>query len=62
MPIGFIFWLLMLLAFIFWWAGYWGPEAYRPNVQRFSGGWLFVLLFILGWAVFGFAIQGPGVR
>jgi hypothetical protein len=30
--------------------------------MRFGGIWLFILLFILGWAVFGFAIQGPGIR
>ena len=62
MTIGFIFWLLMLLAIIFHIAGYWGPYAGNPNVPRFNAIWLFILFFLLGWAVFGFAIQGPGVR
>jgi len=62
MPIGFIYWLIMLLAVVFYFAGYWGPYANNPNWPRFNGIWLFVLLFILGWAVFGFAIQGPGIR
>ena len=62
MPIGFIYWLIMLLAIVFWIGGYWGPYANNPNFGRFNGVWLFVLLFILGWAVFGFAIQGPGIR
>lgn len=62
MTIGFLFWLLMILAIVFWAVGYWGPYAGNPNFGRFNGVWLFVLLFLLGWAVFGFAIQGPGVR
>lgn len=52
----------MLLAIIFHVAGYWGPYAGNPNVPRFNAIWLFILFFLLGWAVFGFAIQGPGVR
>jgi hypothetical protein len=62
MPIGFIFWLIMLLAIVFHVGGYWGPYANNPTIFRFNAVWLFILLFILGWAVFGFAIQGPGVR
>lgn len=61
MPIGFIYWLIMLFAVVFYIGGYWGPYA-QTNVWRFNSVWLFVLLFILGWAVFGFAIQGPGMR
>jgi hypothetical protein len=52
----------MLLAIVFYGVGYWGPYADNPHWPRFNGVWLFVLLFILGWAVFGFAIQGPGIR
>ncbi len=62
MPIGFIFWLIMLLSIVFWLGGYWGPYANNPGITRFNSVWLFILLFILGWAVFGFAIQGPGIR
>ena len=62
MPIGFIFWLLMLLAVVFYVVGYWGPYAANPNWPRFNGIWVFVLLALLGWAVFGFAVQGPGIR
>ena len=63
MTIGFIFWLIMLLAIVFHIGGYWGPYAGNPGYVRFSGGvWLFVLLFLLGCGGFGFMIQGPGVR
>jgi hypothetical protein len=58
MDIGFIFWLLMLLAIIFHVGGYWGPYAGNPGYVRVNGIWLFVLLFILGWRVFGFIIRG----
>jgi hypothetical protein len=62
MTIGFIFWLIMLLAIVFHIGGYWGPYANNPGYVRFNGLWVFILLFLLGWAVFGFMIQGPGVR
>lgn len=62
MPLGFIFWLLMLLAVVFYLVGYWGPYANNPHWPRFNGIWVFVLLALLGWAVFGFAVQGPGLR
>lgn len=58
MSIGFIFWLLMILWLFF---GLWSN---RTQVQ--GGDWapvggsllLFVLLFLLGWRVFGFIVQG----
>lgn len=53
MSIGFIFWLLMLLWLIF---GIW-----RAGGDRYAiGGSIlqFILLFLLGWKVFGFVIQG----
>ena len=60
MTIGFLFWLLMILWLIFglWWN--WPENSAGP--RRFgalgSTGLLFVLLFLLGWKVFGFVIQG----
>jgi hypothetical protein len=59
MTIGFLFWLLMILWLVFglWWN--WTPAP--PNDRRgFVGNvlLLFVLLFLLGWKVFGFVIQG----
>jgi len=57
MPISFIFWLLMLLWLLFglWWnwpGGNAGP--YGPIGNNLL---LFILLFLLGWKVFGFAIH-----
>jgi hypothetical protein len=56
MPLGLIFWILMLIAIFGWWgtsfAG-WGGV----NGPHMSGFLLFVLLFILGWKEFGFIIH-----
>ena len=56
MTIGFIFWLLMILWLIF------GGYTYRTslNAPLVWGGnaLLFVLLFLLGWRVFGWPITG----
>ena len=57
MPIGLLFWMLMILWLIFggiWWR----------NGAAWVYGWggnmllLFVLLFLLGWNDFGFILQG----
>lgn len=57
MTIGFIFWLIMLLSFVF--NAYWNWPK-EPNGYGVFGGsfLLFILLFLLGWKVFGFPIQG----
>ncbi len=57
MDLSFVFWFLMLMALIFQVGGYWGPYANNPGFVRFNGVWLWVLLAILGFAVFGFAIH-----
>ncbi len=64
MPIGILFWVLMLLWLLFglyWnWPG--GPSGQPAGSASFGilGGnlLLFILLFLLGWKVFGFMIQG----
>lgn len=56
MTLSFLFWLLMILALIF--SGWLG---FRPNGDRWAFGWglfLWVILFVLGWQVFGFVIKG----
>lgn len=60
MPMGYVFWLLMILWFIFglWWN--WpesnsGPKAFGPIGSTLL---LFILLFLLGWKIFGFVVQG----
>ncbi len=50
MPIGFIFWLIMIIGLILALIGY-GPVWAVPLV-------LFVLLALLGWRAFGFPVQG----
>ncbi len=56
MSVGFVFWLIMLLwlvfgFFVFWPVGY-SNYAFGGNIL------LFILLFLLGWKVFGFPIHG----
>jgi hypothetical protein len=56
MTLSFLFWLLMILSLFF---GGW--VGFRPNGDRWVAGWTglgWVLLFILGWKVFGFVITG----
>lgn len=57
MPIGLLFWMLMILWIIFggvWWR----------NGVNWQYGWggnmllVFCLFFLLGWAEFGFILQG----
>lgn len=54
MPIGMVFWMLMILWFVFWgWTNWGGGTAFgwAPNIL------LFVLLFLLGWHDFGFVVH-----
>lgn len=54
MPIGFIFWVIMLLILVF------GFFRSNPAFAPYTWGWdilLYILLFLLGWKVFGFAIH-----
>jgi len=58
MTIGFVFWLLMILWLVF------GLYSNRSDIRGGNYGllggnlMLFILLFLLGWKVFGFIIQG----
>lgn len=55
---GLIFWLLMVLWMIFTLVMSWPPNSQRPNATLLTGIMLtWILLFLLGWAVFGFVIQ-----
>lgn len=58
MTIGFAFWLLMILWFVF--GLYWNrANIAGGNYGVMSGNLLlFILLFLLGWKAFGFPIQG----
>jgi hypothetical protein len=58
MPIGILFWVLMVIWFIFglyWNRGDVTTGNYGPIGSNLL---LFVLLFLLGWGVFGFVVQG----
>jgi hypothetical protein len=59
--IGLLFWLLMVLWFIFGLYINWPQPGAPANFGPIGGNLLlFILLFLLGWACFGFVIQGPG--
>jgi len=54
MSIGFIFWLLMILSLIFWgWSRPWEGDRQIGGMTLL----VFILFFLLGWKVFGFAIH-----
>lgn len=56
MSIDLLFWLLMILSLIF---GFW--RGYSDPANRYGFGmslFLWILLFLIGWRVFGFPIQG----
>ncbi len=57
MPLSFVFWLVFILCFCF---SFWSGGYYRTGEYRGFGPWLaiFLLIFLLGWRVFGFVIQG----
>lgn len=56
MSIGFIFWLMMLLWFIFALAGRWAPQS-MPWSPIVNDVFLFILFFLLGWKAFGFVVH-----
>jgi len=56
LSIGVVFWILMIIWLVF---GFWIYWPINANGRPF-GGHLFIwfMLFLLGWAVFGFPISG----
>ena len=57
MPIGILFWALMILALL----GFGGVGMYGWGGQRgpfYINLFQWFLFFLLGWAVFGFILQG----
>lgn len=60
MSIGLLFWVLMVLwavfGFYYNWPASQGPNAFVPLGNSLL---LFILLFLLGWAEFGFVVRGP---
>lgn len=58
MPIGLLFWFLMILWFLL--GLYWHRAEFSAGNYGIFGGnlLLFILLFLLGWRVFGFVVQG----
>jgi len=56
MSIGLLFWVIFVICLIF---GVWGrTDVGRAYWVDYNGWVVFVLLFLLGWRVFGFVIQG----
>jgi hypothetical protein len=57
MPIGYLFWAIFLIYLIF--GGIWWRNG-AGWAYGWSGGFalVMVLLFLLGWAEFGFILQG----
>ncbi len=60
MSVSFVFWLVMFLWLIFGFFFFWPIETAGLVAWRPIGGnvLLFILLFLLGWKVYGFPIHG----
>lgn len=54
MPIGLLFWMLMILWIISWVSHRWGGWAYGLYASEF---FMLVLFFLLGWHNFGFILK-----
>lgn len=54
MPLGILFWVIFVLWFAF---SLWGYYPFAENKPAISFVLLAALLFVLGWAQFGFIIQ-----
>jgi len=53
--IGVVFWILMLLWLV---GGFWVYYSPSPNYRMYGGHlFLWFLLFLVGWEVFGFPIS-----
>lgn len=58
MSTGLLFWILMILWLLFGCWTNWPQNGSSNGFQHLGGSLLeFVLLFLLGWKVFGFPIQ-----
>ena len=58
MSVGTIFWVLMVLWIILGFGFIWRPAADGSNYPLLGGNLLlFILLFLLGWAQFGFVVH-----
>lgn len=55
MPIGLIFWVIMLLWLISYWGTNWG--GWGPGALHASSFLIFILFFLLGWHDFGFMVR-----
>jgi hypothetical protein len=57
MSIGILFWILMILRLVLYGFVWFSPNL-NPTFSRVPNIFLWVLLALLGWAVFGPIIQG----
>jgi len=56
-PKGLLFWMLMILWLVFGLGSAWYEGPYRRHILTGSALLIFILFFIVGWALFGFVIQ-----
>lgn len=60
MGIGLAFWIIFLFVILLGVLG-WNVNPDNPYRTRIFGGWgllILILIFLLGWAEFGFILQG----
>lgn len=57
MSLGEVFWILMLIWLVFGILGAMQPAVWGPYWPHGNALFLFILLLLLGWATFGFAVH-----
>jgi hypothetical protein len=58
MSIGLLFWIIMIIGFIFYGFVTWRPVPGNPYFNAAPNYIIWILLFLLGWGIFGPPIHG----
>jgi hypothetical protein len=58
MSVGIWFWVIMVIGIIFWGFVTWRPVPGNPYYASGPNLVIFILIFLLGWGVFGPPIHG----
>jgi hypothetical protein len=57
MPKGLLFWLIFVIWVVLWAVARWRAATDSPYLAHVDRLFIAVLMFILGWATFGFVVE-----